>query len=191
MQHSSCLFQVSPSVLILHSYRYKRPLLWFLLVLYSQIPLLLNLIFTKFDKHAKLQHYKESERKYPVELEPHEIRFFYSLLIVLAKNGKSQVTQFHSSHGFIESSVIDQKDLYNFDVNGKGNTTGHILWIKSLLAWSKLSHHLKEMLSPGVSQGSLGVCDQKKQNCEAPCSSAMQMKKVRTDKYQACKVTGP
>lgn len=78
---------------------------------------------------------------------------FYSLLIVLAKEYKTQVTQFHSSCGLTESSVIDQKDLYNSDVNGKGNTTGHILSIKSLVAWSKLSHHLKDMLSPGVSQG--------------------------------------
>lgn len=64
---------------------YKKPLLWFLLVLYSQIPLLLNLIFRKFDKRAKLLHYKDSERKDPVGLEPHKIRLFYSLLIVLAK----------------------------------------------------------------------------------------------------------
>lgn len=80
------LFQVFPSVLKLHCYWFKRPLLWFLLVLYSQIPLLLNLIFTKFDKHANLLHYRESERKDPVGLEPHGIRLFYSLLIVLAKN---------------------------------------------------------------------------------------------------------
>lgn len=85
MQHN-VLFQVSPSVLKLHCYWFKRHLLWFLLVLYSQIPLLLNLIFTKFDKHANLLHYRESERKDPVGLEPHGIRLFYSLLIVLAKN---------------------------------------------------------------------------------------------------------
>lgn len=133
-------------------YRYKGPLLWFLLVPYSQIPLLLNLIFTKFDKHAKLLHYGRWEER-PCGIGAHEIKLFYSLLIVLAKECKTQVTQFHSSRGFTESSVIDQKDLYNSDVNGKGNTTGHILWIKSLVAWSKLSHHLKDMLSPGLARG--------------------------------------
>jgi len=60
------------------------------------------------------------------------------------------------------------------DANGKGNFTGHSLWIKKLLAWSKLSYHVKEMLGPVVGHVTLAACDQKEVNCSATAwSSAM------------------
>lgn len=57
------------------------------------------------------------------------------------------------------------------DVNGKGNVTGHSLWIKKLLAWSKLSHHVKEMFNPGVGHGTLGAFDRKELSCGATTRS--------------------